>query len=90
MDGGLLGRLLHEPTSSQPVGEDKEQWMRVTALQSDGIPFGFTTYRPADLTGFYPEWRQFSYNVGDVDLPPVSIPMGPRHFSILAQPPWPF
>jgi hypothetical protein len=64
--------------------------MRVTALQSDGIPFGFTTYRPADLTGLYPIWRQFVLNVGDVDMPPIGVPMGPRHFSLNARPPFPF
>jgi hypothetical protein len=86
---GLLGQLLGHPEDAQPVGGDHEQPMRVTALQSDGIPFGFTTYRPADLTGFYPEWRQWTMNVGDVDLPPVSIPMGPRHYSINARTaPW--
>lgn len=90
MDGGLLGRLLGRPTAPQPVGEDEEQWMRVTALQSDGIPFGFTTYRPADLTGFHPEWREFANNVGDVDDAPVGIPMGPRHRSINARPTWPW
>lgn len=79
---GLLGQLLGEPTEPQPVGEDDRQWMQVTALQSDGIPFGFTTYRPADLTGRYPEWREFAINVGDVDLPPIGVPMGPRHFNI--------
>lgn len=90
MDGGLLGRLLGKPQASQPVGEDRDQWMKVTALQSEGVPFGFTTYRPADITGFHPEWREFSTNVGDVDLPPVGIPMGPRHRSIFAKPPWPW
>ena len=65
--------------------------MRVVALQSEGIPFGFTTYRPSDLTGVYPLWRQtFAYNIGDIDDPPVGIPMGPRHFSINARPPYPF
>lgn len=82
---GLLGRLLEAPVAGQPVGKDTDQWMRITALQSDGIPIGFTTYRPADLTGMYPIWREFAFNVGDVDMPPVGIPMGPRHFSIYAR-----
>lgn len=56
--------------------------MEVVALQTDGIPIGFTTYRPADLTGFYPVWRDFVLNTGDVDLPPVGYPMGPRHFRV--------
>ncbi len=57
--------------------------MQVTALQSDGIPIGFTTYRPADTSGFYPEWRQtMAYNIGDIDDAPVGIPMGPRHFRV--------
>lgn len=79
---GLLGQLLGDPEPAQPVGEDTEQWQQVTALQSDGIPFGFTTYRPADLTGFYPQWREFAINVGDVDQPPLGVPMGPRHFMV--------
>lgn len=79
---GLLGELLGLPVRPQPVGRDDKQWMRVTALQSDGIPFGFTTYRPADLTGFRPEWYDFANNTGDVDMPPLGIIMGPRHFGI--------
>lgn len=86
---GLLGRLLGKPVAGQPVGRDTEQWMKITADQVEGIPIGFTTYRPADLTGLYPEWRMFVDNVGDVDMPPVGIPMGPRHFSIDARPPFP-
>lgn len=77
---GLLGRLLGKPTQNQPAGKDIEQWMRVTAEQTDGIPFGFTTYRPADLSGRRPEWAEFVNNEGDVDDPPVGIPMGPRHY----------
>lgn len=65
--------------------------MQITALQSDGIPFGFTTYRPSDVTGTAPRWRQtFAFNYGDVDDAPIGIPMGPRHFSINARPPFPF
>jgi hypothetical protein len=54
--------------------------MRIVALQTDGIPIGFTTYRPSDLTGFQPAWFEFVYNSGDIDMPPIGIPMGPRHF----------
>ncbi|MGZ4530812.1 MAG: hypothetical protein ACXVXP_00500 [Mycobacteriaceae bacterium] len=86
---GLLGEELESPTPAQPVGGDHHQWMRTTAMQVEGIPFGFTTYRPADLTGMYPEWREFVDNVGDVDMPPIGVPMGPRHFSINARPPFP-
>lgn len=85
---GLLGGLAGDVSPSKPAG-DEAYHMRITALQIEGIPFGFTTYRPADLTGFYPIWREFVYNVGNVDLPPIGIPMGPRHFSINARPPWP-
>lgn len=64
--------------------------MRVTALQSEGIPIGFTTYRSPDITGRNPEWRQtFAFNYGDIDDPPVGIPMGPRHFSTNVFPPSP-
>jgi|SRR5579884_872093 len=83
---GLLGRLLKKPTQNQPAGEDKEQWMRVTALQAEGKPIGFSTYRPADLSGQRPWWYELAYNVGDVDAAPVGIPMGPRHFSVYARP----
>ncbi len=83
---GLLGSALGSPSESQPVGED-DQFMRVTALQTEGFSINFTTYRPADLTGMHPEWRQFAYNVGDVDTAPVGVPMGPRHRSIYARPP---
>lgn len=86
---GLLGELLEDPTASQPVGGDHDQWMRTTALQIEGIPFGFTTYREADITGFNPAWRQFAINYGDIDMPPIQIPMGPRHFSVNARPPFP-
>jgi hypothetical protein len=86
---GLLGRLLGKPDPGQPVGRDEEQWVPSKADQTAGIPFGFTTYRPADLTGMYPIWREFAYNVGDVDMPPIGVPMGPRHFSILATSPFP-
>lgn len=86
---GLLGGLADEASSPKPAG-DEPYHMRLTALQSEGIPFGFTTYRPPDITGFNPEWRQtFALNYGDVDDPPVGIPMGPRHFSINARPPYP-
>lgn len=81
--GGLLGRLLGRPSPQQPVGEDKEQWMKVTALQVDGIPIGFTTLRPADISGMRPQWYEFAYNVGDIDNAPIGIPMGPRHFNAL-------
>lgn len=81
--GGLLGRLLGLPSPPQPVGEDKQQWMKVTANQTDGIPFGFTTVRPADITGRRPAWYEFTYNVGDIDAPPLGVPMGPRHFKAL-------
>lgn len=80
--GGLLGRLLGLPSPQQPEGEDK-QYMKVTANQTDGIPFGFTTFRPSDISGRRPKWYEFSYNVGDVDLPPLGVPMGPRHFKAL-------
>lgn len=56
--------------------------MEVVALQTDGIPIGFTTYRPADLSGLNPAWVEFVINSGDVDLPPIGIPMGPRHRSV--------
>lgn len=87
---GLLGRELDRPTKAQPVGGDHEQFLPSKADQTMGIPVGFTTYRPADLTGLYPEWREFVMNVGDIDMPPVGIPMGPRHFSITAKPPFPW
>jgi len=83
---GLLGRLLRRPTHPQPVGEDVEQWMKVTALQTDGIDIHFTKYRPSDITGQRPIWYEFVYNLGDIDLPPIGIPMGPRHFGITARP----
>lgn len=78
---GLLGRLLGLPTPPQPLGEDHNQ-MRSVALQADGIPIGFTTYRPADITGLRPIWYEFANNVGDVDAPPIGVPMGPRHFNV--------
>jgi len=76
----LLGRLLRRPTQVQPGGGDTEQWMRVTALQTEGKPIGFSTFRPADLTGRRPAWYEFANDVGDIDTAPVGIPMGPRHF----------
>jgi hypothetical protein len=57
--------------------------MKVTALQTEGIPFGFTTFRPSDISGRRPEWYEFAYNVGDIDNPPIQLPMGPRHFKAL-------
>jgi hypothetical protein len=57
--------------------------MKVTALQVDGIPIGFTTLRPADISGMRPQWYEFAYNVGDIDNAPIGIPMGPRHFNAL-------
>lgn len=86
---GLLGGLAGKVSPPKPAG-DEAYHMRVVALQTDGIPIGFTTYRPADLTGLYPEWREFAFNVGDVDDPSIGVPMGPRHFSINARPPYPF
>jgi hypothetical protein len=83
---GLLGKLLGRSTQSQPVGAD-DQAMRVTANQTDGLSIGFTTYRPADLTGLHPEWEEIVRNIGDIDTAPVGVPMGPRHFSIHAKPP---
>lgn len=83
---GLLGRLLKRPTQIQPAGKDTEQWLKATALQAEGKPIGFTTYRPADLSGQRPWWYEFVVNVGDVDTAPINIPMGPRHFSVLARP----
>jgi len=84
---GLLGRLLEKPASAmQPVGKDVRQWMQIVSLQTEGIPIGFSTYRRADLTGRRPVWVEFAENVGDIDLMPVGIPMGPRHFNILARP----
>lgn len=86
---GLLGRELGKPKRDQPVGEDHDQWMKVTALQTEGIPIGFTTYRRPDITGRFPEWYQtFTRNYGDVDQPPIGIPLGPRHFSINARVPF--
>jgi hypothetical protein len=86
---GLLGRELDSPTQAQPVGGDHLQFIRSTALQVEGSPVGFTTYRPADITGTRPVWEQFVRNYGDIDDAPVGIPMGPRHFSILARSPMP-
>lgn len=86
---GLLGGLDGKSSPAKPAGQEA-YWMEVVALQTDGIPFGFTTYRPADLTGLRPAWYEFAVNSGDVDEPPVGIPMGPRHFSIHAQPAWPW
>jgi hypothetical protein len=86
---GLLGGLADKNgEAAKPSGEEA-YWMEVTALQTEGRPVGFTTYRPSDLTGFYPIWREFAINVGDVDMPPIGIPMGPRHFSINARAPFP-
>jgi hypothetical protein len=84
---GLLGQELERPTKAQPVGGDHEQFLPATVDQTAGFPIAFTTYRPADLTGLYPIWREFTTNIGDVDMPPIGIPMGPRHFSITAKPP---
>lgn len=78
---GLLGRLLGRPSSLQPAGADHNQ-MRVSALQTDGKDIKFTRFRPADITGLRPVWYEFANNVGDIDAPPIGIPMGPRHFSI--------
>jgi hypothetical protein len=78
---GLLGQLLGRPTPHQPVGEDHE-WMRVSALQVDGIDIGWTPFRPADSSGAQPIWNEFVNNVGDIDTPPIQIPLGPRHRSI--------
>lgn len=87
---GLLGGLAGKAEPPKPAG-DEAYHMRVTALQSEGIPFGFTTYRQPDITGTAPLWRQvFALNYGDIDDAPVTIPMGPRHFSINARPPFPF
>lgn len=83
---GLLGQELDYPTPAQPVGGDHEQFLPSKADQTAGIPIGFTTYRPADITGMHPEWNQFQTNYGDIDMPPIGIPMGPRHFSIHAKP----
>lgn len=84
---GLLGRILGKPTHPQPSGRDLGQWMKVTAEQTDGIDIQFTTWRPPDLTGMYPIWREIVKNIGDIDTFPVGVPMGPRHFSIHAKPP---
>lgn len=86
---GLLGRELDRPTQAQPVGGDRLQFIRPTALQAEGMPVGFTTYRAADVTGARPEWEQFVRNYGDIDEAPIGVPMGPRHFSIFARSPMP-
>lgn len=78
---GLLGGLAGKADPPKPSGEEA-YWMLVTALQTDGIPVGFTTYREPDITGLNPYWRQFELNYGDIDMPPIGIPMGPRHRSI--------
>jgi len=78
----LLGRLLGRPTAPQPVGKDTEQWMRVSALQTEGLDIHWTPYRPADITGARPVWYEFANNVGDIDAAPVVIPLGPRHRTI--------
>jgi hypothetical protein len=83
---GLLGGLAGKREAAKPTGKEA-YWMEIVADQDNGLPIGFTTYRAADLTGFYPRWREFTTNIGDVDMPPVGIPMGPRHFSINAKPP---
>lgn len=80
---GLLGRLLRRPSPPKPGGDDTSQVMRASALQVDGIPIGFTTYRLADISGMRPKWYEFSFNVGDIDNAPIGIPMGPRHFKAL-------
>jgi hypothetical protein len=86
---GLLGGLAGKSEPSKPTGKEA-YWMEVTANQSDGIPVGFTTYRRPDITGQFPEWFQtFVKNYGDVDDPPVGVPMGPRHRSITARSPMP-
>lgn len=78
---GLIGGLAGKPEPPKPAG-DEAYHVRVVALQTDGIPIGFTTYRPSDLSGFKPAWNDFVYNTGDVDLPPLGIPMGRRHRSV--------
>jgi hypothetical protein len=78
---GLLGGLAGKVSPPKPTG-DEAYHMRVVALQSDGIPIGFTTYRPSDLTGFRPAWYEFVVNSGDVDLPPIGVPMRARHFKV--------
>lgn len=81
---GLLGRLLKRPSVSKPAGDDRSQQMRVSALQTEGLPIGFTTYRPSDISGRRPLWYgEFAVNVGDIDNAPIGIPMGPRHFGIV-------
>lgn len=88
--GGLLGRELDAPTKSQPVGGDHVQFLPSVADQVQGIPIGFTTYRAPDITGRFPEWYQTMVkNYGDIDEPPVGIPMGPRHFNIQGRIPMP-
>lgn len=80
---GLVGRLLGLPNQMQPVGEDTKQWIpRAIDLQIHGFSIHWTPYRPSDITGRFPVWREFSFNVGDIDFAPVGIPMGPRHFKI--------
>lgn len=83
--GGLLGRLLGRSSPPKPGGDDTSQVMRASALQIDGIPFGFTTYRPSDASGLRPAWYEFSVNSGDIDNAPIGVPMGPRHFSALGK-----
>lgn len=83
---GLLGRELDRPTKNQPVGGDHGQFLPAYSQQVEGIPFGFTVYREPDVTGRHPWWYQsFTKNYGDIDQPPVGVPMGPRHFSYKAQ-----
>lgn len=78
---GLLGRLLGRPSPSQPLGEDDQQ-MQIVALQTDGIPFGFTRSRPTDVTGTRPAWYEFGTNAGDIDDIPQGVPMRDRHFKV--------
>lgn len=86
---GLLGGVAGKRDAAKPTGEEA-YWMEVTALQTEGIPVGFTTYRRPDITGTQPEWYQtFVKNYGDIDDPPIGIPMGPRHRSIDATSPMP-
>lgn len=78
---GLLGGLAGKPEPPKPAGDEADH-MQVVALQTDGIPIGFTRYRPSDLTGFFPAWHDFVNNTGDTDLPPIGVPMGSRHRSV--------
>jgi hypothetical protein len=78
---GLWGKISGQKTDPQPAGEDKSNPMQVTALQTEGIPIQFTTYRPSSIDGG-PIWREFVKNIGDVDTLPIQASLLPRQMKV--------